>query len=210
MDTETKQARLGHITASQAHLFVSPTEIRQPRSKAAREAGELPQAAMSYLYARLGELLTGKPEETVTTKAMQWGLDHEDEALNALCEPYSRPSFIPHPSEVLIGCTPDALFDIVNSTVEAKCPYNTGVHLRTWLTHDISDHIQQIQFQLWVTDLPACMFVSYDPRLPSPHCLYRKVIGRDDFYITDVIKPGILAARDRLLSMYREITGAPL
>lgn len=133
--------------------------------------------------------LTGQPADSYTSPAMQWGIDHEDEAAemySALtfndCE---KTGFVNHPDIPSCGVSPDRLIG-VDGLVEIKCP-NTATHIETLITGEIDkDYIVQMQMQMSCTGRKWCDFVSYDPRLPGDLKIFIKRVNRDNEFIADM------------------------
>lgn len=114
-------------------------------------------------------------EQSTSNDAMRWGGDHELEAvrayemLNNIDCTYS-PGFQDHPLyPKLCGISIDFIDNTNNWLGEVKCPYNTDNHMRAIKFGMPTSHVDQVQLGLECRpDLPACMFVSYDPRYPDP------------------------------------------
>ncbi len=100
------------------------------------------------------ERLTGEISQFYTTPAMQWGIEHEEDALKEYAFIYdtevSQCGFIQHPTIQMAGASPDG-FVGDDGLVEVKCPQSPN-HLRFF----IDDHIKleyraQMQFQMACT-----------------------------------------------------------
>lgn len=141
-----------------------------------------------YRYQLAVERLTGTMVEGYSNAAMQWGTD---------TEPYAREAFeintgllvdevgfVEHP-DLLAGCSPDGLIDD-DAGFEAKCPYNTAIHIQTILDGMPSGHRAQVQGCMWITGRQRWHFVSFDPRVPPDLRLYHEIIERDDGYIANL------------------------
>ena len=118
----------------------------------------------------LSERITGVQEETPTSKAMQWGIDQEENAIAAYENETGNfvkgTGLIDHPVIKLSGASPDGLINL-DGQVEVKCPATT-THLNTLLTKEVpAEHIPQITWQLACTRREWCDFISFDPRLPE-------------------------------------------
>ena len=118
----------------------------------------------------LSERITGVQEETPTSKAMQWGIDQEENAIAAYeNEPgnfVKGTGLIDHPVIKLSGASPDGLVNL-DGQIEVKCP-GSQTHLNTILTKEVpAEYVPQITWQLACTRRKWCDFVSYDPRLPE-------------------------------------------
>ena len=108
-------------------------------------------------------------EDNYISPAMQWGIDHEEEAIQKLeeielLEVHSQQVWQQHPKYENVGVTPDGL--VGDTTVlEVKCP-NTDNHIDNLLFGaQIETYKWQLQGSLWVTGREFCLFVSYDPRV---------------------------------------------
>jgi YqaJ-like viral recombinase domain len=118
------------------------------------------------------ERLTGVSRDQFGYKSaeMQWGIDHEADA----CRAYeaetgyvvSACGFLAHP-ELATGCSPDGLIRDVG-VLEVKCP-KPATHLETLRSRRIpAVYLPQVRHALWITGVPWCDFVSFDPRFPEP------------------------------------------
>lgn len=133
------------------------------------------------------ERLTGCPQESFTSPAMQWGTDQEPSARAAYeaatGELVDEVGFLQHP-EIAAGASPDGLVG-ADGLVEIKCP-NTATHIETLLNGMPASHTPQIQGQLWITGRKWCDFVSFDPRMPEPMQLHIQRIERNDEFIANL------------------------
>lgn len=142
----------------------------------------------NYKAATVAERLTGKPAETFTNAAMQWGTDNEPiarmmyEALTGAV--VQEVGFIRHPTIEFCGASPDGLVGD-SGMVEIKCP-NTATHIETLLSGMDAGHIPQVQGQMWVCRRQWVDFVSFDPRMPERMQLHVQRIERNDEYINNL------------------------
>lgn len=161
--------RLGRFTSSE--IFKLMTE---PRSKAAKEAGELSQGAKTYAEEVAAELIYKSPAPFLETAAVQWGKENEPLAVEAYEQTTGRKV-----SEIgfitmgdFTGSSPDGLTDD-GGQIEIKCPFNRLNHLQNVINlNEPADllalhknYFYQVQHQLYLTGLKYCDFVSFDPRL---------------------------------------------
>ena len=151
---EWKAERIGKITAS-----------RVKDIKAKPKKGQALNATMLKL---LTERLTGEIEDVYVNQAMQWGVDHEPDAIASYENVTGRfvvgCGLIPHPAIPMSGASPDGLIGD-DGLIEVKCP-NTTTHINTLLTNQVPDeYLPQITWQLACTGRKWCDFVSFDPRL---------------------------------------------
>jgi hypothetical protein len=117
----------------------------------------------------LAERLTGFSAPHYVNDAMQWGLDHEDEAVDYLV--YRFPQYTPkmsrfydHASILNFGATPDRELD-EDALLEVKCP-TTTTYL-DWVIAGVVPEIYRPQMcaQLLCTGRRWCGFIAYDPRI---------------------------------------------
>ena len=119
------------------------------------------------LHELLAERLTGFSVPHVVTDAMQWGLDHEDEAVDYFVERYSRSPrvsrFYEHPALQNFGATPDR--ELEDGLLEVKCP--TTTKFIAWSLAGIvpPEHKPQMCAQLLCTGKSWVGFIAYDPRI---------------------------------------------
>jgi len=167
-------ARLGKVTASRVADVVAKTKSGYSTSRE------------NYMAQLVCERLTGKPAESFTNSAMQWGTDTEPLA-RAAYEAHmdvlvDEVGFIDHPAIVNSGASPDGLVG-ADGLIEIKCP-NTATHIDTLLNQAVpKKYADQIFWQMACTNRDWCDFVSYDPRLPPDLQLFIKRIPRDNQYI---------------------------
>lgn len=146
------------------------------------------------------ELLTGRPGAMWTSKATEWGKQHEsfarmryEAATGAFCE---EVGFIRHPQHMQVGCSPDGLLG-ARKGYESKCPYTATVHLDTLINGMPDEHIPQVQGGMWVCDCDEWDFVSYHPSFPEGMQLYIQTVKRDQEYI-DSMAERVLSAVDEI------------
>lgn len=146
------------------------------------------------------ELLTGSPGAMWTSKATNWGNEHEplarmayEAATGAFCE---EVNFIRHPKHMQVGCSPDGLIG-ARKGYESKCPLTPTVHLDTLLNGMPEEHMAQVQGGMWCCECDEWDFVSFHPLFPPQMQLYIQTIKRDDAYIADM--------EDKVLSAVAEI-----
>ena len=163
------QLRVGKVTASRVADIIAKTKTGP---SASRE---------NYLAQLVCERLTGKPAESYSNSAMQWGTETEPFARAAyearMDLLVTEVGFVDHPWITMSGASPDGLAS--EGMVEIKCP-NTATHIETLLTKTVpAKYITQMMWQMCCADRPWCDFVSFDPRLPEKHQLFIKRINYD-------------------------------
>jgi putative phage-type endonuclease len=162
-------ARCGKVTASRVADIIAKTKTG---ASASRD---------NYLAQLVCERMTGKPAESYSNAAMQWGTDTEPFARAAyearMDLLVTEVGFIDHPWIVMSGASPDGLAN--EGMVEIKCP-NTATHIDTLLSRTVpAKYITQMMWQMACADRPWADFVSFDPRLPERHQLFIKRINYD-------------------------------
>jgi hypothetical protein len=153
-------ARLGRVTGSRAADVLA--SIKSGEAAARRD----------YRWQLVCERLTGlSSESTRISDDMQWGIDHEDEAIAALeaqREAFiQRTGFLQH-AELMAGASLDGHIGYdVDEIVEVKCP-KTATHVRTLRDGRVPpEHLAQITHNVWLTGATMATFASYDPRMPE-------------------------------------------
>ena len=162
--------RCGKATASKIADIIAKTKSGYSASRA------------NYMAQLVCERLTGTPTEGFTNAAMQWGVDHEDEACSAYAFHYDAElatvGFVNHPHIDMSGASPDRLVGN-RGLAEIKCP-NSATHIDTLLTGKVPEkYVTQMMWQMACCDRDWCDFVSYDPRLPEEMRLFVQRINRD-------------------------------
>lgn len=117
-----RDTRIGRFTASTLGMLMT-----QPRSKAAREAGEMSETAKSLIAAKAVERLTGIWIKTDEVPIMKRGLLLEAGALHLLSEvwtPIDACTWQPYGENA--GATPDGLMFNGRATMDLKCPGNAA------------------------------------------------------------------------------------
>lgn len=148
--------RLGKITASKFGDLIKTSKHRV----------EWTQAQTSILLTIAAERLTGQRVMTYPSKAMQWGIETEDEAvsfyeLNSMTT-VRQSGFFEFSRDV--GGSPDGIIE-GEGALEIKCP-ESKQHLKYLL--DSNELIKMYKWQalghIYNTGLGWCDLVSYDPR----------------------------------------------
>lgn len=199
---EWRRARLGWLTAS-----------RIADATAKLKSGGYGASRANLMAALICERLTDVPMESFTTKEMQWGIDHEPEAIAAYSWHFDvevQPTgFVRHPRIDYCGATPDgAVGD--DGLIEIKCP-NTSTHVDTLLRGAPDPrYIKQMQFQMACTGRKWVDFVTYDPRMPLELQFRAYRVPRDDKMIAELESEAekFLAEMDEKIRALRELCQA--
>lgn len=171
-------ARAGKVTASRFRHVVAKLK-----------RGGYAEARDTYLWELVIERITGSAADHFASAAMQWGTDNEagarmayEGATGAMVE---EVGFLLHPQFESVGGSPDGLIGD-DGGFEAKCPFNSAVHLRNFIEGMPAEHRHQVQGLMWITGRAWWDYVSYDPRLPAPFARYVQRIARDEDYIAEL------------------------
>ena len=188
--------RLGKATASKIADIVARTKTGYSASRA------------NYRAQLVCERLTGVPQDSFTSPAMQWGTDTEPQARNAYCfhrdVDVAECGFFDHPKIEMSGASPDGLIGD-DGLLELKCP-NTATHIETLLGKAApSKYVHQMMWQMACTGRVWCDFVSFDPRLPEEMRLFVVRLHRDDAMIAELEKEvsAFLAEVDETVAQLR-------
>lgn len=196
-----KALRAGKVTASRVADVMS-------KIKSGESAGR-----KNYRMDLVAERLTGKPVDSFTNSAMQWGTEQEPFARIAY-ETYKgifveQVPFVDHPTIEWFGCSPDGLVG-EDGLLEIKSP-NTTTHLEyIEIGKPPARYIPQMMCQMACTGRKFCDFVSYDPRLPDDLQLFVVRLDRDDAYIQEMeaeVKQFLNEVEATLLNLKRKLNG---
>ena len=154
-------ARIGCLTASKAAAVL----------KRGRDGKPL-KAYYDLIDEIIAERTTGIATEHAFTRAMEWGVEHEDEARSRYEAEravfVTETGFVKHPTIEYLGASPDGLVGD-DGLLEIKCP-NTTTHLRRMRAGVVpEEYVPQMLVQLICTDRKWVDFVSYDPRILGEH-----------------------------------------
>lgn len=172
-----KALRAGKVTASRVADVLS-------KIKSGESAGR-----KNYRMDLVAERLTGKPADSFTNSAMQWGTEQEPFARIAY-ETHKglfveQVPFVDHPTIEWFGCSPDGLVG-EDGLLEIKAP-NTTTHLEYLQDgKPPSKYIPQMMAQMACTGRKWCDFASFDPRLPEDLQLFVVRLNWDDAYIQEM------------------------
>ena len=175
--TEWFAARAGKATASALHKVMARTKTGYGADRA------------NYHAQLVAERLTGRPADSFSNAAMQWGIDQEAEARRVysdlIGDAVAEIGFVDHPAIAMSGASPDGLVGF-DGLVEIKCP-NTATHIATLTGAGIDKkYMLQMQWQMACTERQWCDFASFDPRLPPEMQLHVRRVERDPALLADI------------------------
>ena len=169
--------RVGKVTASALYKVMARTKTGYGADRA------------NYHAQLVAERLTGRPADSFSNAAMQWGIEQEAEARRVysemIGEAVAEIGFVDHPTLEMVGASPDGLVGF-DGLVEIKCP-NTATHIATLTGAGIDKkYILQMQMQMACTERQWCDFASFDPRLPDEMRLHVRRVERDDAMLAEI------------------------
>lgn len=198
---EWLKLRLGKFTASEFH-----------RLMAYPDKPDFPKGAQTYALEKAIELLTEFDDsQGFVNAAMQWGIDHEVEAVQAFTAITGLHVHKTGDTQESINlgepvsCTPDGLIVGENVGVEVKCP-SSKVHFEYLQLKNGDDlkkialeYYWQVQGGMYITGYKSGIFVSYDPRFKNEsHQLHFLTVDRNQADID------LLAKRLEMAISYRD------
>lgn len=200
--------RIGRFTSSEMHkLLKGGTRPMTEAEKANREKGDrrttvdvmFGDGAMTYIYTKVSEHLTGQSADEVNFKAGEWGKLCEPDLIIALEDAGYKVEYFGDNNAVFFkygqfsGGTPDGR---INGTItlEGKCPFTTKEHIRYLmyktqadLQEDKIEYYAQIQWNMKCMDLHKAFFVSFDPRMLDEHLKLKILtVYRDETFLTEL------------------------
>ena len=208
--------RMGRFTASEIYKLMT-----EPRTKAAKESGELSEGAKTYVEQKVAEMLTGHKNEFMSM-ATEHGKELEPEAAIKFAEYLNQdvtsmdwiycggdqPVFQPYGNNC--GGSPDIIISNLDAIAEIKCPFESKNHIYHLLTTSetiaerLPEYYCQMQCNMLFCEKSKAYFVSYDPRFHDDK-LQLKVIEverNDDFLERVTFKiASALDYRDKLLKV---------
>lgn len=193
---EWMDARLGVVTASDAHQIVTPKTLK-------------PSASMEGYAAELAaEVLLGRPLDDSIDRWRERGLELEAEGRDYFAFTVSdvvEVGFITS-DDGRLGCSPDGIS--VSSDylfgLEVKAP-SAKIHVLNLVYPErfVLEHRMQVQFGLWLTKWPRWWLVSWCPGLPA---VVREILPEPEVHAAfDAEVPRVLAARDHALARVRAL-----
>lgn len=152
---EWEALRCGKFTASQISKLFS-----EPRSKKDKEEGKLSEGALTYIYDKCSEIVTGTIRQ-LQNWSLEWGNQYEPEAAHILYHKYpdfvylgkESPKFFKYTD--FSGGSPDGYSNEGLIVHEVKCPENPSNHIGYCMVKNSDDlkmsnkdYYLQIQFNM--------------------------------------------------------------
>lgn len=179
--------RLGRFTSSEMHRLMAPSkrEMTEAELKARPKKGPgssaklvydystLSDTAISYVYEKVAEVLTGQNKSQGYAFPLVWGKDHEDEAAEYFAKKtgfeLEKVGFFTYTDHA--GGSPDRFVND-DAILEIKCPYDSVNQINYLMLTDQWD-LKRMHFDYWVqcqsnmlfTGRDLCHFATFDPRM---------------------------------------------
>ena len=153
--------RAGRLTGSHFAEIMPSAKARTPWT----------QAQDKVIYRIAAEILTRQADRKFfVSDAMQWGIDHESEAVGAVCLELllnNRDCGIFQRGEY-IASSPDAILGDNELTLEVKCP-SSAVHLQYLKDPETlwNNYKWQVLGEMYCTGIGQGVLASFDPRFPD-------------------------------------------
>ena len=218
---EWDRVRIGRFTASEMHRLMEPAkrEMTEAELKARPKSGKgsaaklvndyskLSDAAFTYIYEKVAEVLTGHPKNQGYAFPIVWGTEHEEEAAEFFTKvtglETEKVGFFKYTDHA--GGSPDRLVG-TDAILEIKCPYEPVNQINYLLLTDHFD-VRRNYFPYWVqcqanmlfTDTKLCHFCTYDPRMKEDKHKLTHIEIKPDLEFHDLIRQQIsLATKEKL------------
>lgn len=191
--------RMGKFTASSIHKLLS-----KPTTKTFQD----------YILEKAAEEL-GAENDNPSSKAMRWGNDHEDIAIelyeHLMGVKVQRIGFKQLAFTDQAGCSPDGFIPELGKGIEIKCPFNIVNHMDNLTIKDQNtfkskrkEYYWQIQMCMMCFGVSEWDFVSYDPRFDENTMITRLTIKADpadQAKLANAIREAILIKEEILKSV---------
>lgn len=169
--------------------------------------------ARQYVFEKAFEKATGKrAQKGFSANATDWGNEWEGSAIaeysaqtgNVVDNWGDNQKFLKHP-KFDVGCFPDGVLRDKNGVIEAKCPFNGGIHLQNLVCgNDVEKFAKmrtkyyiQMQVQIWCSSSDFAHFFSYYPEIEGISRGYLIEIPKNDEVIQKIEEAAELAQRER-------------
>ncbi|MGI0034290.1 MAG: lambda exonuclease family protein [Nitrososphaera sp.] len=197
-DPAWHNARLGCLTASR---MCDAMDFQKKSGK--------PGAARERLLRDIvAERLTNIIVPHYVNSAMQWGLDHQSQAISEyeietgnIAGPEG---FMLHPCIESFGATPDGFVD-GTGVLEVKCP-TTQTFIEWVMSGEVPfEHHAQMAAQLLCSERKWADFFAFDPRMPyGKRCFYRRFAPTEEYL--DAVKEAAIKFLEEADNVFERIS----
>jgi hypothetical protein len=170
--------------------------------------GKLSDGALTYVYEKIAEVLTGQAKSQGYAFPIVWGTDHEPEAAEFFEKQVGIAlgacGFFTYTDHA--GGSPDRITGDEKAIAEIKCPYDSVNQIHYLMLTDHYD-VRRNHFDYWVqmqcnmlfTDTLNCHFITYDPRMiDDRHKMQHLEIPADMEFRDRIVKLIELATKEKL------------
>lgn len=191
---EWNDLRKYRFTSSCIHKLIT-----DPKTKAAKEAGELSETAKGYILEKVVQEMNGFIPD-FDNAATRWGNDTEPDAkMWYQTKTGNRIADIQFAAvNDFYGGSPDSAIidlslcdkddqDVINGALEIKCPYNSTNHLKhclidgpVYFRDKHPEYYWQCLSHMITLDVGFCDFVSFDPRIDHEIGLFIYRLHKDE------------------------------
>lgn len=202
MEQKQINNRLGYFTSSEIGKL-----LKSGRTKD-KIFGD---GAMTYVYEKCAEILTGERKQQVSAFATEWGNNQEKLAFDTWRKTYNGEAiyygggnfkYFQHPEIEVSGGSPDGLTDV--EVLEFKAPWVSSNHIEAllgvksdnhneWLKQYNDLYYAQVQWNMECCGKDKALFISFDPRMNMDKCLAIFNIEKDIELISELKKRVYLA-----------------
>lgn len=208
--TSSKYSKLiqpGERLMTEDELKARPKSGPGSKTKWTEDTSKLSAGGETYIYQKVGEVLTGQPENEVFSHATAWGDTWEPVAAEQYEKVYGVEtkiiSFVPFGDH--FGGSPDRLVGY-DEIIEIKCPYESANQIKYMMLTDqydlkrnYPDYYWQVMCNLLWTKKRVANFVTFDPRFTEEkHKLTRLQIFPDNKEFQIIIDRGAVAVKMKL------------
>lgn len=191
---EWNDLRKYRFTSSCIHKLVT-----DPKTKAAKEAGELSETAKSYILEKVVQEMNGYIPD-FDTAATRWGNETEPDAKMwyhtktghriadvQFCQVNDFYGGSPDSAVIDLSLCDKDDQDVINGALEIKCPYNSTNHLKhclidspVYFRDKHPEYYWQCLSHMITLNVGFCDFVSFDPRIDHEIGLFIYRLYRDE------------------------------
>lgn len=222
---EWDRARLGRFTSSELHRLMEPAkrEMTESELKARPKSGKgssaklvydyekLSDAAITYIYEKVAEELTGQAKQQGYAFPLVHGTTYESEAADLFAERtgfrVEKTGFYKYTNHA--GGSPDRMVND-NAILEVKCPFDSVNQIKYLMLTDQYD-LRREYFAYWVqcqanmmfTDRPLAYFCTFDPRMKDDKHKLTQIEIKADTECHDLMRKKIEQAVKEKLALLK-------
>lgn len=222
---EWDQVRIGRFTASEMHRLMEPAkrEMTEQELKARPKSGKgssakliydyekLSDAAMTYIYEKVAEELTGQAQQQGYAFPLVHGNTYEEEAAEYFANKtgfvLEKTGFYKYTTAA--GGSPDRLVND-DGILEIKAPFNSVNQVKYLMLTDQYDlkreyfpYWCQVQCNMMFTERTIAYFASYDFRMKDEKMKMQIIEVKPDFQFHELVRKKIAQATEEKLKIIK-------